>query len=998
MKNTDIVKTEIRADFIEYEDSYKRINNYLSSKFGKNQLESLIKENGQNINKKDEDHKNYFYKLTEINHDSDFPHRESIENILSSINDSKFNLVYLIIGENDDVSIYFGIVENDNTKEPVLNAYDYSVILKSSVTGNFQGSKLEDVEDSKDILNKLKDFKKIGFVSGIPSITEQNQNDKVDFQGTDRLVNGMLDCDKWGLLIINEPIDTVQIDDLMEKVYDVYNVLHSESLKSYNFQKSTNLSNQQSKGKGKTDTVGESESKSTGTSSSYADEDSSRSRTSSKSKSKNTSHAVNTNEQISEGKSVGTSESLTIEKINKKYQEYLKYIDEELLPRLNYGKSKGLFKTAVYTLANDNATNIRLQRLLVSVFQGNKPTFNPLTVHPLITCDKEKNLNVLLNKLNIYDYPCNEDSRYSVIKSQPVGTSKNGQLSMSTFMTTKELSFLVGVPMQEVPGMSLKKAVNFGLNVNGNNDDDSIELGQIIYRGALLEKRKIYLDRNHLSKHVFIAGVTDSGKTTTCMKLLKEAKIPYMVIEPAKTEYRKLCANDDANIKIFTLGNEQLAPFRFNPFELLQGESLSTHIDMLKATFTAAFPMEAAMPQIIEESVYRVYEMFGWDFVTSRNKYGDNELFPTFSDFIKVLEIVIKDQKFGAELASNYRGALISRLNNFTIGVKGKMLNCRKSVNFEKLLESNVIIEMDDLKDEVDKAMMMGFILSRLSEVLKRKHKKDPSFKHITLVEEAHRLLSKPEPGDGGSKKRGVNMFADLLAEVRKYGESLIIVDQIPNKLTPEVLKNTNTKIIHKLFAKDDKDSVGDTMGMNDEQKNFLSNLGTGEAIMFSQDWYKPVWVKITQGVSTNSLDGSIEDEKIKHSGDKNISNELETFYPFDFDVKKYKLEDLKIIDEGIKKVCNLKLHKGFDKNKAFFDDIKQRYSEISKILTDKKELNNILSKEFFRNSLVLYNEYSEQEVTNFFKSILTSILDNKSDEYEKLTTNQTHMFAKIKI
>ncbi|MFK7643200.1 hypothetical protein ACI43T_12050, partial [Neisseria oralis] len=91
-----------------------------------------------------------------------------------------------------------------------------------------------------------------------------------------------------------------------------------------------------------------------------------------------------------------------------------------------------------------------------------------------------------------------------------------------------------------------------------------------------------------------------------------------------------------------------------------------------------------------------------------------------------------------------------------------------------------------------------------------------------TLVEEAHRLLSKPEPGADGSKKLGVEMFANLLAEVRKYGECLVIADQIPNKLVSDVLKNTNTKIIHRLFAADDRSSIGDTMSLNDEQKDFL--------------------------------------------------------------------------------------------------------------------------------------------------------------------------------
>ncbi len=67
-----------------------------------------------------------------------------------------------------------------------------------------------------------------------------------------------------------------------------------------------------------------------------------------------------------------------------------------------------------------------------------------------------------------------------------------------------------------------------------------------------------------------------------------------------------------------------------------------------------------------------------------------------------------------------------------------------------------------------------------------------------------------------------------MLAEIRKYGESLIIVDQIPNKLTSEVLKNTNTKIVHRLFAIDDKEAIGNTMALTDEQKNFLSRLEVG--------------------------------------------------------------------------------------------------------------------------------------------------------------------------
>lgn len=174
----------------------------------------------------------------------------------------------------------------------------------------------------------------------------------------------------------------------------------------------------------------------------------------------------------------------------------------------------------------------------------------------------------------------------------------------------------------------------------------------------------------------------------------------------------------------------------------------------------------------------------------------------------------------------------------------------------------NVLLSMEELKSPEDKALLMGFILSRLSAFVKAEHRKNHNFKHLTLVEEAHRLLSKVEYGDSGSKKSAVETFTDLLAEVRKYGEGLIIVDQIPNKLASEVLKNTNTKIIHKILAQDDKETVGDTMLMDDKQKEYLSALEVGNAIVFSENTDKPVHVHITAVSDTNEEE--IEDEVVR--------------------------------------------------------------------------------------------------------------------------------------
>ena len=53
-------------------------------------------------------------------------------------------------------------------------------------------------------------------------------------------------------------------------------------------------------------------------------------------------------------------------------------------------------------------------------------------------------------------------------------------------------------------------------------------------------------------------------------------------------------------------------------------------------------------------------------------------------------------------------------------------------------------------------------------------------------------------------------------------------------------------------MAKDDKEAVGDTMLMDDKQKEYLSALEVGNAIVFSEHTEKPVHVHIRKIVDTD--------------------------------------------------------------------------------------------------------------------------------------------------
>lgn len=192
------------------------------------------------------------------------------------------------------------------------------------------------------------------------------------------------------------------------------------------------------------------------------------------------------------------------------------------------------------------------------------------------------------------------------------------------------------------------------------------------------------------------------------------------------------------------------------------------------------------------------------------------------------------------------------------------MLNTKRSIDFRILLDKKVVFELEEIRNGAEKSLVMGFILANLIEAIKAnfiKHNQH-GLRHIILIEEAHRLLSKYEAGDSLNKKQGVEVFTDMLAEIRKYGECLMIADQIPNKLAPEVLKNTNTKIVHRIFAADDKESIANTMALEEEQGAFLSRLETGRAILFSGGFHKAVAVQINQ--RSNTTDEIIGDDIIK--------------------------------------------------------------------------------------------------------------------------------------
>lgn len=803
----------------------------------------------------------HFFRINSLSDISDEPRREALENVYSCIRYPGASVVYILSGDADGIALYLGIARNYLYPQPLISIEDISnCILKPSFEGNFRGSDVgQKKESEREIIQQLQAYQHVGVLQG--TVGYQDQGENVFFQGIDRLADVMMGSE-FCLVVSASCLDASDLLMLEKGLYLAYEAL--APLSRVSFQQGHTVGNSvslgankgESEGTNKSEADGETHNKNNSTTKTTNRKDSSEAALegdasgTSKQKSRGENQSNNRGRNVGFTKNRGNTLNVSSECHNRQAQQWLNYIDEILLPRVDYGRSRGGFVCNISLLANSQYTLLRLGDITRSIFSGNQGNQYPLQMLN-ISSSPEWVSNIKNLQIPVIERKSSKNIALNIFDSLKSRVNLNGQALMGAYVTPRELSLVAGLPQQEVVGIELKEQVTFGLNpptvtsvING------LTLGSLVQDGRILKHKKVVLNKKDLNMHVFVAGVTGSGKTTTCHHLLRESQLPFLVIEPAKTEYRALIDDYD-DLLVLTPGRDDLAPLRLNPLEMMPGESISSRVDVIKASFLASFDMEAAIPQVLEAAVYRCYEKMGWDIATSKHPLYPDPFaagcypFPILRDVLEAAELVVKEQGFDERLRQDYIGSIKARLQGLLVGAKGSIFNTLRSIDFSELIERRVVIELEEIRNGAEKSLLIAFIMTNVMQALKNRHYVDKEFRHLTLIEEAHHLLTKADPSTSNNRRQAIEMFSDMLAEVRKYGEGLIIVDQIPNKLTPEVLKNTNTKIVHKLFAEDDKAAIGNTMALEVSQQHHLSRLEIGQAVVFGQGWKNSVLTKI---------------------------------------------------------------------------------------------------------------------------------------------------------
>jgi DNA helicase HerA-like ATPase len=444
------------------------------------------------------------------------------------------------------------------------------------------------------------------------------------------------------------------------------------------------------------------------------------------------------------------------------------------------------------------------------------------------------------------------------------------------FYASSELvAVLCRPPEREMPGIRLPLRPDFDVTQETAAGRAAITVGEILDRNRR-PAGSLTLPLDSLNRHVFVSGATGSGKSQTVRALLEaatEAGIPWLVVEPAKAEYRLMAARlagtggsraAMARVVRIRPGESDAIAAGLNPLEPAADGTgrrfpLQTHADLVKALFIASFRSDEPFPQVLSAALTRVYEEAGWDLALGETIAADaNPGYPNLTDLQRAAISVVREIGYSQRITDDVLGFIKVRLSSLRLGTTGRFLEGGHQLDFGALLDGNAVLEIEDVGDDSDKAFLMGTVLIRLAEHLRMANRARPAgsagsagLRHLTVIEEAHRLLRRQETGaPAGAAAHAVEMFAGLLAEIRAYGEGLIIAEQIPDRLVPDVIKNTAVKITHRLPAADDREAVGATMNMTQAQNRFLVTLNPGEAAVFADGMDFPLLTRMPDGTA----------------------------------------------------------------------------------------------------------------------------------------------------
>lgn len=798
------------------------------------------------------------YRIEKLIFDKSEDINDKLVSVFNAVQNTRSALVMILRGTKTDVEFYIGVQSNRE-----VGVADK--VFGKSLMGNFPGSIATKVpqQEVAELLTSITTFEdnseNLTCLNVIPAV--RNEEDFV--QGLEKYIDTMRG-EEYVCMLIASSISDVECEARLtgyEQLYTTLYPLSNMTLSQGTSQAATITEGYTSSiSKSVTDSIA----KTVGQQSSVTDTmglhvgllglgmNASRGNTKGTSTSETDSTAYS--QQESEAKNYSrsdtetTNSNMSVNYKDKMIEDTLEHI-ERRIDRIKDCMTFGMWECAAYFMSPDIQTSVVSANAFRSLMLG-EDNKNEKSFMNLFGRRESLSTSRAIESLKYCHHP--------IFKINSLNEEQ--QVTATEYLSGKEMPLLFSLPRKSVSGVTVTSMAEFGRNIvfvngNSNNDDrQTLEIGKISHMNQI-EDTPVKLDLQSLRSHCFVTGSTGSGKSNTTFTLLSqlmkpENNIPFLVVEPAKGEYKYGFANVP-NINIFTTTHESGRFLKLNPFKFNPKIHVLEHLDRLIEIFNTCWEMYAAMPAILKDAIERIYEKTGWDLMNSVYMPGGEPQYPTFKDLLTELPLVINQSGYSSDTKGDYIGALVTRVNSLTNGIIGQIFCDSYDISDEMMFDRNTIVDLSRVGSSETKSLIMGIIVLKLTEHrMSTIRATNSPLRHVTILEEAHNLLKNMANSPSGASAvvaKSVEMICNSIAEMRTYGEGFILVDQSPSAVDIAAIKNTNTKIIMRLPEMTDCESVGRSVSLNEQQILELSKLRTGAAVVMQNNWCDAVLAQINR-------------------------------------------------------------------------------------------------------------------------------------------------------
>ncbi len=413
--------------------------------------------------------------------------------------------------------------------------------------------------------------------------------------------------------------------------------------------------------------------------------------------------------------------------------------------------------------------------------------------------------------------------------------SQNSESDKNSMLNGLSLLFLLSSLMLFIKSFYIadQDVIDLEIPSRYKSRKGNIEIGKVMKKKR--RRHKYFLSLKDLERHMFVCGITGSGKSNFVQNFLINFKerydIPFLLAE-FKGEYTFL---QDII--------EDLLIMR-------PGENFSINI----------FNPEGANPEIHAERVFDILQ--SGQFLDANAEFSpqmervlvdiltnvcSNSQYQSWKGFFDQCKEYLKNQKNQIPMLHQSLVSIQNRIRRFSLGPLKSIFATRYKLKIKDLFDKNILFDLSSIirlgGEKEDALFFLNMVLKYLwDKNLTYGAYNFKGIKHLTIIEDTQYFA----PKDLSLQTKLTSYLEDIALLQRGTGECLISIATRPN-VSEEILANCGVLITFKNHMQ--RSFICELLNLDEEKEDYLSILEEGECIVRTNSIKRPflLWVPLVE-------------------------------------------------------------------------------------------------------------------------------------------------------